>query len=79
MKAYTLLMQLESEFPFERQVLHLNCNRNEPIYYLTIQIKFPHYKAWHLFFRQESFVFIMTLYLNIYNWSARKGGEGVGN
>ena len=79
MKAYTLLMQLESEFPFERQVLHLNYNRNEPIYfYLTIQIIFPHYKAWHLFFRQESFVFIMTLYLNIYNWSARKGGGGRG-
>ena len=77
MKAYTLLMQLESEFPFERQVLQLNYNRNEPIYfYLTIQIIFPHYKAWHLFFRQESFVFIMTLYRNIYNWSARKGGGG---
>ena len=72
-------MQLESEFPFERQVFHLNYSRNEPIYFhLTIQIIFPYYKAWRPFFRQESFVFITTLYLNIYNWSARKGGGGEG-
>ena len=72
-------MQLESEFPFERQVFHLNYSRNEPIYFhLTIQIIFPYYKAWRPFFRQESFVFITTLYLNIYNWSARKGGGGGG-
>ena len=44
-----------------KQVLHLNCNGTEPIYFhLTIQITFPQYEAGRLFCRQERFVLIVS-------------------